>query len=82
MSDYEIRCACKNPADKVLPVKVKGLDEKLTKAELLQVLIHACNHRGYKDFYDVVDTDEKASAEKEEEKKNQAAANRLDRLFA
>lgn len=82
MSDYEIRCACENPADKVLPVKVKGLDEKLTKAELLQVLIHACNHRGYKDFYDVVDTDEKASAEEEEEKKNQAAANRLDRLFA
>ena len=82
MSDYEIRCACENPTDKVLPVKVKGLDEKLTKAELLQVLIHACNHRGYKDFYDVVDTDEKASAKEEEEKKNQAAANRLDRLFA
>lgn len=82
MSDYEIRCACESPADKILPVKVKGLDEKLTKAELLQVLIHACNHRGYKDFYDVIDTDEKGSTEEEEEKKNQAAANRLDQALA
>lgn len=82
MSDYEIRCACESPADKILPVKVKGLDEKLTKAELLQVLIHACNHRGYKDFYDVMDTDEKGSTEEEEEKKNQAAANRLDQALA
>lgn len=82
MSDYEIRCACESPADKILPVKVKGLDEKLTKAELLQVLIHACNHHGYKDFYDVMDTDEKGSTEEEEEKKNQAAANRLDQALA
>lgn len=82
MSDYEIRCACESPADKILPVKVKGLDEKLTKAELLQVLIHACNHRGYKDFYDVMDTDEKGSTEEEEEKKNQAAANRRDQALA
>lgn len=82
MSDYEIRCASESPADKILPVKVKGLDEKLTKAELLQVLIHACNHRGYKDFYDVMDTDEKGSTEEEEEKKNQAAANRLDQALA
>lgn len=82
MSDYEIRRACESPADKILPVKVKGLDEKLTKAELLQVLIHACNHRGYKDFYDVMDTDEKGSTEEEEEKKNQAAANRLDQALA
>lgn len=82
MSDYEIRCACESPADKILPVKVKGLDEKLTKAELLQVLIHACNHRGYKDFYDVMNTDEKGSTEEEEEKKNQAAANRLDQALA
>lgn len=82
MSDYEIRCASESPADKILPVKVKGLDEKLTKAELLQVLIHACNHRGYKDFYDVMDTDEEGSIEEEEEKKNQAAANRLDQALA
>lgn len=82
MSDYEIQCASESPADKILPVKVKGLDEKLTKAELLQMLIHACNHRGYKDFYDVMDTDEKGSTEEEEEKKNQAAANRLDQALA
>lgn len=81
MSDYEIRCACESPADKVLLTKVKGLDEKLSKAELLQALLHACNHRGYKDFYEVTETDEAQSQEEEDEKINQAAADRLDRSF-
>ncbi len=81
MSDYEIRCACESPADKVLLTKVKGLDEKLSKAELLQALLHACNHRGYKDFYEVTETDEVESQEEEDEKINQAAADRLDRSF-
>lgn len=81
MSDYEIRCACESPADKVLLTKVKGLDEKLSKAELLQALLHACNHRGYKDFYEVTETDEAESQEEEDEKINQAAADRLDRSF-
>lgn len=81
MSDYEIRCACESPADKVLLTKVKGLDEKLSKAELLQALLHACNHRGYKDFYEVSETDEAESQEEEDEKINQAAADRLDRSF-
>ena len=81
MSDYEIRCACESPADKVLLTKVKGLDEKLSKAELLQALLHACNHRGYKAFYEVTETDEAESQEEEDEKINQAAADRLDRSF-
>ena len=81
MSDYEIRCACESPADKVLLTKVKGLDEKLSKAELLQALLHACNHRGYKDFYEVTETDEAESQEEEDEKINQAAADRLDQSF-
>lgn len=81
MSDYEIRCACESPADKVLLTKVKGLDEKLSKAELLQALLHACNHRGYKDFYEVTETDEAESQEEKDEKINQAAADRLDRSF-
>ena len=53
MTDMEIRCASEASMNQILPVKVRGIDEKLTKAELLQVLIHACNHRGYKDFYEV-----------------------------
>lgn len=81
MSDYEIRCACESPADKVLLTKVKGLDEKLSKAELLQALLHACNHRGYRDFYEVTETDAAESQEEEDEKINQAAADRLDRSF-
>ena len=81
MSDYEIRCACESSADKVLLTKGKGLDEKHSKAELLQALLHACNHCGYKDFYEVTETDEAESQEEEDEKINQAAADRLDRSF-
>lgn len=81
MTDMEIRCASEASMNQILPVKVRGIDEKLTKAELLQVLIHACNHRGYKDFYEVTETDEVESQEEEDEKINQAAADRLDRSF-
>lgn len=81
MTDMEIRCASEASMNQILPVKVRGIDEKLTKAELLQVLIHACNHRGYKDFYEVTETDEAESQEEEDEKINQAAADRLDRSF-
>lgn len=73
MTDMEIRCASEASMNQILPVKVRGIDEKLTKAELLQVLIHACNHRGYKDFYEVTETDEAESQEEEDEKINQAA---------
>ena len=81
MTDMEIRCASEASMNQILLVKVRGIDEKLTKAELLQVLIHACNHRGYKDFYEVTETDEAQSQEEEDEKINQAAADRLDRSF-
>lgn len=81
MTDMEIRCASEASMNQILPVKVRGIDEKLTKAELLQVLIHACNHRGYKDFYEVTETNEAESQEEEDEKINQAAADRLDRSF-
>ena len=81
MTDMEIRCASEASMNQILPVKVRGIDEKLTKAELLQVLIHACNHRGYKDFYEVTEIDAAESQEEEDEKINQAAADRLDRSF-
>ena len=87
MTDTEIRIASEMMNPDVLLLKVKGLDEKLTKAELLQVLIHTCNHRGYRDFYEVTEEeiDEAASEEEvaaqREEKVNQQAANRLDRAL-
>lgn len=81
MTDMEIRCASEASMNQILPVKVRGIDEKLTKSELLQVLIHACNHRGYKDFYEVTEIDAAESQEEEDEKINQAAADRLDRSF-
>lgn len=45
--------------DDVYKLKVKGLSEKLTVAELYKCLVHTCNHRGYKDFYEDADSDNK-----------------------
>ena len=38
-------------------LKVRGLDEKLSAAELYKCLVHTCNHRGYRDFYEPDETD-------------------------
>ncbi len=39
-------------------LRTKALDEKLTPEELVAALIHICNHRGYKEFSDIDDTDD------------------------
>jgi len=67
--------ACKD--QDVYALKVKGLDEKLSVAELFKCLIHTCNHRGYRDFYEADDSDED-----DEEGKNKTAVRAFDRLFS
>ncbi len=59
----------------VYELKVKGLDEKLTPEELYKCIIHFCNHRGYKDFYE--DSDE----QDDESGKNKEAVRTFDKLF-
>lgn len=61
----------------VFEMKVRGLDEKLSPAELYKCLIHFCNHRGYKDFYENDDYEEES-----ESGVNKAAARRFDETFA
>ena len=41
----------------VFSLKVRGLSEKLTPAELARCLIHTCNHRGYRAFYGSQDSE-------------------------
>lgn len=53
----------------VIMVRYKGLSEKLSPEEIAACLIHICNNRGYKDFYDVnidaiEDPDEKKNMKK------------------
>jgi len=61
---------CKNTDVYVL--KVKGLDEKLSPAELYKCLVHTCNHRGYRDFYEPSEDDKDAG-------KNESAANSFEK---
>lgn len=60
-------------------LKVKGLDEKLSPAELFKCLVHTCNHRGYQDFYEgcIEDDDED-----KESSKNKQAVQDFSRGFA
>lgn len=89
MNEKEIQTALETMNPDIIPIKVKGLDKKLTKAELLQILIHTCNHRGYKDFYEITDEeidetnkiDNKEAEAQKDEKINQQAANRLDQAL-
>lgn len=58
-------------------LKVKGVDNKLTPAELYKCLIHTCNHRGYRDFYEndsTLDSDDETSV-------NRRAANEFEIMF-
>ena len=64
--------ACKD-AD-VYALKSRGLDEKLTAAELYKCLAHTCNHRGYKDFYEPDPNDAEAG-------KLESAANAFENAF-
>ena len=61
----------------VFEMKVRGLDEKLSPAEFYKCLIHFCNHRGYKDFYENENYEEES-----ENGINKAAASRFSEAFA
>lgn len=41
-----------NGNQNVLQTRLKGLTEKLTAAEIADCVIHICNHRGYREFYE------------------------------
>lgn len=62
--------------DDVYSLKVAGLDNKLSPEELYKCLIHTCNHRGYKDFYEDDETDED-----KETGINKQAVRKFDELF-
>lgn len=64
--------ACKD-ADVYL-LKKEALDRQLLPAELFKCLVHTCNHRGYRDFYEPEEDDEEAS-------ENEAAANTFEDAF-
>lgn len=65
----------------IIPLKIKAVKEKISEKELLQCLIHTCNHRGYKDFYEIDEDELDKSDEKGKEGENIEAANNFDKEF-
>lgn len=62
-------------------LRYKALSEKLSPEELAACLIHICNNRGYKDFYEV-NTDDLTKEELKEYEKEKGAAGRIERIMA
>ena len=50
----------------VIELRYKGLSEKLSPEQLAACLIHICNYRGYKDFYEINIEEIEDAAEKKE----------------
>ncbi len=80
LTNDEIKKAEENFTADIIPLKVRAIKEKISKSELLNCLIHTCNHRGYKDFYEI-DEDEIENEDEAEEQGNIAAANSFDKNF-
>ena len=65
ISISDIEAYFQNCNNNIIELRVKGLDEKLTPAEIAACLINFCNRRGYQDFYEMDESMMSA-----EEKKN------------
>ncbi len=63
---------CKD--EDVYLLKVKALNERITTAQLYKCLVHTCNHRGYRDFYEPDLDDEEAGM-------NASAANVFEKSY-
>lgn len=57
----------------VIKLRVSALDSKISKIDIVSILINMCNYRGYKDFYDDVENDKKSKLED--------AKNKIEKLF-
>lgn len=76
LSAQQITEYCSSSNENVFELKMKGISDKISKEQLALCLIHTCNHRGYKDFYE--------SDEDNEDKEtaiNRKAAHEFDVIF-
>lgn len=66
----------------VIELRYKGLSEKLSPEQLAACLIHICNYRGYKDFYEINIDEIEDAAEKKEYEKERSAISHINDLMA
>lgn len=69
----------KNGNQNVLQTRIKGLNEKLTPEEILDCIIHICNRRGYREFYD--EDSKKENADKDELQKIEGGLASFDEIY-
>ena len=69
----------KNGNQNVLQTRIKGLSEKLKPEEILDCIIHICNHRGYREFYDEDLSNENSN--KDDLKKIEGGLTSFDELY-
>ena len=75
--DYYFETADNN----VIKLRHKALSEKLTPEEIAACLIHICNNRGYRDFYEVNIDDIEDPDERKEYEEEHAAIGNIHRLM-
>lgn len=63
-----------------ISLRYKALSEKLAPEEIAACLIHICNNRGYKDFYEV-NTEDLSKEEIKEYEKEKGAAGRIEKIM-
>lgn len=68
-----------NGNQNVLQTRIKGLNEKLTPEEILDCIIHICNRRGYREFYD--EDSKKENADKDELQKIEGGLANFDEIY-
>lgn len=55
----------KNGNQNIFEVRFRGLSEKLSAEEIADCIIHICNHRGYREFYEDENNDDDAKVTKQ-----------------
>ncbi len=65
----------------VIRIRYKGITEKLSPVEIASCLIHICNNRGYRDFYEINPDDIEDPKEKKEYEEEHAAINHINKLM-
>lgn len=68
LSDKDIRVVEETPKPNLIEIKCRAVKEQISKVDLLRILIHTCNHRGYQDFYESNDEEINKERRSNEEK--------------
>lgn len=86
--DEELREAVETPRAEMTELKCRALTERVEAKDIVRILLHCCNHRGYQDFYEGealpeadADASEAEKKEAEDERKTKEAVANFETRF-